>query len=187
MKQEVLDFLEEIKVIYLDWLRINNSVAFPRCCFTASEVLGSYLQERFGVGNIYVCKYSNVKDNEEKEEFGENAFVHMRINIDNEIIDFTYFQFLEKEDKLKEYATTLTAEDLYDKCISELQGHYLFNDTNRKIIEHCSEEFMIQPRFNGFVKNRDFKAYLKYLERLKIFKEYDFYKIIPEDEFWFWD
>lgn len=121
--EEVLDFLDNYRDTYLQFLR-NMFDYFPFCCDMSSQILFSYIQEKFGVGQVIGGYY---KDESQFHSWGK---------IDNLIIDFTYFQFLEDELMIEELSQRNIGEYLYLELITKYQeSHILPEKFHSDLIE----------------------------------------------------
>lgn len=137
-----LEFLEKNKVLFLDWLR-KTSPDFPYSCSFASEVLSSYLQEKYNVGE---CTFGRYK---------EPNRGHSWVEIEDTIVDFTLFQFVFGKDDLSE---EMSAEELYQKFITDIQGSFIIGEV---ICDMFYSDFRVEPRYKGLVQSDNFEKYLQ--------------------------
>lgn len=115
MKNEIRDFLSNIKYEYFCFLK-NNARFFPKCCVDSTLILKYFIKEYFGED------YDIIKAS--KKHFNNKAKFHIWLEKDDFIIDFTLFQFYVGANKFKK----ISDEESYDYCIDEIQrGDIVFS------------------------------------------------------------
>lgn len=165
-----IQFVEEIKNLYLKWLAINEP-AFPTCCYSASEILCSYLQIKFNTGTLIIS---------EKIDSSRNYNSHAQIKVGQETIDFTYFQFKTKKRKS---LRSLDEKSLSEFCFG-LQNGFVMND---KIQSLFNEKLELKDlRFQDEAKSSScFIEYLELVRKSESFINYSIYNLVPREEaFW---
>lgn len=153
MKNNLKEFLESIKKEYFIWLK-NNAVYFPSCCCTATDVIGSYLKvQEYDIRRVYG----------KKKRFANRTRFHMWLEINNEVIDFTLFQFyIGSMQKFKK----ISAEDTYEYCIKEIQrGDIIF--LKEYYLEWFNEEGEEKFSYKEIAKEAgSFKEYLMIVDNI---------------------
>lgn len=169
-KENILMFISSIEKDYLNWLK-ENEVAFPTCCFTASEILCSYIQENYGLGEVVLS---------EKIGSTRRKNVHAQVKVDGMTIDFTYFQFKTwKSSSLKK----LNREELY-KEIKWFQKQFTFDDSHF-VSTQFDNKLIIKPRFNHLAKDAEFSEYLLAVKNSCEFRDYSIFDVVEEENvFW---
>lgn len=96
MNKEALEFISKNKYFYLEWL--SKREGFPHICTIASDVLGSYINEKFGENTaiLHFGWFETFNEDllswDNKHDIWINPF-HAFLTIDDRIIDFTTMQF----------------------------------------------------------------------------------------------
>lgn len=165
-----IKFIDNNKSVYLKWLA-ENEPAFPSCCYSASEILCSYLQAKFNTGTLIIS---------EKIDSSRYNNSHAQIRIEQEIIDFTYFQFKTRKRKS---LRSLDEEHLSEFCFG-LQGGFVMDEKKQSSFEKRYEFNKIRFQ-NEAETSKCFNEYLDLVLKSESFINYSIFKLIPRDEaFW---
>lgn len=155
--KDALAFIEKNKETYLEFLHKTFVGQFPYVCDYASDILISFIREKFGVGEIIIGYYHPTYE-----------MPHMWAQIGWKTIDFTYFQFIIEKNWLKkendQYKSHNNKRDLYEKWIESYQQSYLLNTS---LCKDLMEEKRIQPSLCTYAKGKSFKEYLTKIKKLK--------------------
>jgi hypothetical protein len=150
---EAKDFIEEIKEDFLYFLK-ENIRSYPICCDRATHILIPYIKEKFGIGQIKAGFFVE----------GENVNFHVWGQIDEEIIDFTYFQFLIDKQTIKKLSETKSANELYNLMVRNCYEDVLLKDEYKiKLQEKTTVN--ANERYGEIAKReKDFYSYLNHFK-----------------------
>lgn len=165
MREEIIEFLNDIKYEYFCFLK-NNSCHFPKCCVDSTLIMKYFIKEYFNE------EYTIVKA--KKKHFSNRANFHMWLEKDDKIIDFTLFQFYIGMNKFKK----IKDKESYEYAIDEVQrGDVVFNKEYYNKIFSQNEDsdtdwFLKQYKESPWEKQIDLSicakdSFLKYLDECK--------------------
>ena len=150
---EIKCFIDNVKEDFLYFLK-ENIRSYPVCCDRSTQILMAYIKGKFGMGEIKVGFYFE----------GENKYFHVWGKIGDEIIDFTYFQFLLDKRKIKELSDTDNVNKLYDsKVKNSYESVFLKEEYKAKLQE--KKTVKTNETYEEIAKkSKDFHSYLNHFK-----------------------
>lgn len=152
-------FVQTNATIHLDYLKKQKG--FPKSCSVSSEFIASYLHALYPDESVELV-YGT---------FGKEDFYHCWVEWDNQIFDFTMFQFLVNKERGNFYKK-MTGSELLD-YIHSLQSVVIF-DKNFPLYRTLFKKVaVIKPEFSEFVgPDMDYQKYLSRVNSSEKFKNY---------------
>ncbi len=176
-KEEFIQFIEDNKELFFKFLVQTQKDLFPFVCTPSSEVLFSYIYDKFPEAKCLLGDFTtNWKWCESYDEFEDNA-LHCWIKYEDIIVDFTLFQFSDKWEEgmddeendaiIKDWLNNeISFQHMYHILVKPYQESFIIT---QKDINFCwfSPYESLKPRFHQIAKNRTFEEYLNILSEFK--------------------
>jgi len=152
----IQEFINEIKEDYFSWLKDTCLDDFPRVCDLSSDVLSSYLINKYPEENVKFIR----------GRF--DIWSHYWVEINGKILDFTVIQFLNKSDNLPKF--DLSNSDYYQKYFekyldSPFVSENLYSRYKKYEEVKCSYIDLTNKsiKFNNYLKKAQGKFFRRYL------------------------
>ncbi|MGF7535498.1 hypothetical protein AAGG74_17740 [Bacillus mexicanus] len=129
--------INQIEEKHLDFIRKSGSM-FPGECVWSSHLLGSFLAARGYKTEIVYGSY------------GMHNLFHVWIKVNEEILDFTLFQFLNNKQKSRFYVET-SIDELLEYILEAQKSFWI--ESNSQYFDSYNELVAIEPLYVDVIKD----------------------------------